>query len=55
MKKFLGTLAFALLIGVSALASLGSRAACDPSCCVEDNDVTTCTPACEAPSETCVE
>jgi hypothetical protein len=54
MKKVLGTLAFALLLGVSALASMGS-AACSPECCVTHDDVTTCTPACEAPSETCVE
>ena len=42
MKKTLGTLAFAFLIAVSALASMGS-AACGPECC---DDVPTCTPAC---------
>ena len=42
MKKILGTIAFALLIAVSALASVGS-AACGPECC---DDVANCTPAC---------
>ena len=42
MKKILATVAFALLIAVSALASAGS-AACGPECCA---DVQTCTPAC---------
>jgi hypothetical protein len=54
MKKVLGTLALALVIGVSALASMGS-AACGPECCVTQDDVTTCTPACDAPSESCAE
>ena len=42
MKKILGSVALALLIAVSALASMGS-AACGPECCEE---VQTCTPAC---------
>jgi hypothetical protein len=52
MKNVLGTLAFALLIGVSALASMGSTTACDPACCVSDDDVATCAPACD-PAPTC--
>jgi hypothetical protein len=51
MKKVLGTLALVLLVAASALASTGSRAACDPACCVGDDDVATCVPACDpAPS-----
>ena len=42
MKKTLGSLALALLIAASALASMGS-AACGPECC---EDVQSCTPAC---------
>jgi hypothetical protein len=42
MKKILGSVALALLIAVSALASMGS-AACGPECC---EDVPSCTPAC---------
>ena len=42
MKKILGSVALALLIAVSALASMGS-AACGPECC---DDVQSCTPAC---------
>ena len=49
MKKVLGTWALALLIGVSALASMGS-AACDPGCCPGD-DALACAPSCDpAPS-----
>ena len=43
MKKTLGSIALALLIAVSALASMGS-AACGPECCPDD--APTCTPAC---------
>jgi len=32
MKKILGTLALALAIAGSALASTGSRACCEPAC-----------------------
>ena len=42
MKKTLGSIALALLIAASALASMGS-AACGPECCEE---VQTCTPSC---------
>ena len=50
MKKVLGTWALALLIGVSALASMGS-AACDPECCAGD-DSPACVPACD-PAPAC--
>jgi hypothetical protein len=52
MKKILGTLAFALLIGVSALASMGSTTACDPACC--EDDAPACVPACD-PAPSCSE
>ena len=42
MKKILGSVALALLIAASALASIGS-AACQPECC---EDVQSCTPTC---------
>jgi len=47
MKKILGTLALALVIGVSALASMGSRAVSSADCCNP-----TCDPACD-PSPAC--
>jgi hypothetical protein len=46
MKKILGPLALALLIGVSALASMGSRSV-SADCCTPS-----CDPACD-PSPAC--
>ncbi len=45
MKKILGTLALALAIAATTLASTGSGACCDPSC----DDCDSC---CAAQSET---
>jgi hypothetical protein len=47
MKRILGTLALALVIAASALASMGSRSVSGADCCVPS-----CDPACD-PSPAC--
>ncbi len=47
MKRILGTLALALVIAASALASMGSRSISADDCCVP-----TCDPACD-PAPAC--
>ncbi len=49
MKKILGTLALALAIAASALASTGSRACCEPAC----DDCESCCASAQAEAVTC--
>lgn len=55
MKKILRSLALVLLVGASALASMGSRSAAS-SCCVTNDDGTiACVPPCDEPAACCID
>lgn len=54
MKSIVRSLFLVLVIGASALASMGSRSA-DSSCCVTSDDGTTiCVPPCPEPATCCL-
>jgi len=53
MKSIVRSLLLVLVIGASALASMGSRSV-DGTCCMTSDDGTMCVPPCPEPATCCV-
>jgi hypothetical protein len=54
MKRIVRSLVLVLVIGASAIASMGSRSAASSCCVTNDDGTVTCVPPCDEPAACCI-